>query len=68
MRNKSLYRHPAITANALATLDELSGGRIAVIIGVGHKGYLTNMGIQQYPESVAIIKEMIEIYRKIWDG
>src|SRR5881396_391649 len=31
----NLFRHPAVTARSLATLDELSGGRLVVGLGTG---------------------------------
>ncbi|HVX17143.1 MAG TPA: TIGR03619 family F420-dependent LLM class oxidoreductase [Acidimicrobiales bacterium] len=30
------YRHPLVSANAFATLDRLSGGRIVIGVGAGH--------------------------------
>ena len=38
--------HPAMTAAALATLDELSGGRAALVLGAGMMGFRA-MGIEQ---------------------
>jgi 5,10-methylenetetrahydromethanopterin reductase len=61
-------RHPAITANALATLDEVSGGRAALMIGSGHRGYLFQVGIQHHPQAVDVMKEAIQICRGVWSG
>lgn len=61
-------RHPAITANALATLDEISGGRVALMIGSGHEGYLRQVGIQHHSESIAFMKSAIQICRGVWSG
>jgi 5,10-methylenetetrahydromethanopterin reductase len=60
-------RHPAVTANALATLNTLSGGRAFVNLVAGGSMVLTPMGIpRQSPVTVA--EETIQIMRKLWTG
>lgn len=59
-------RHPALTAQMMATLDELSGGRLAVGIGAGVAGF-DAMGITRQKPVVAI-RESIELMRELWTG
>ncbi len=61
-------RHPAVTANGMATLNEVSDGRIALMIGTGHRGYLRQAGIQPHPNPIEIMRETIEICRGVWSG
>ncbi len=61
-------RHPAITANAMATIDEVSGGRIALMMGTGHRGYLHQVGIQPHSNATEIMRETIQICRGVWSG
>lgn len=60
-----LTRHPAITATALATLDELSGGRAVLGIGAGDRPLL-ELGLQ--PSSVANLEAAVESIRRLWAG
>lgn len=62
------FRHPAVTANAVATLDELSGGRAALMISMGHPGRLLQLGVNPHPEAIAVMKESIKIFRGVWSG
>lgn len=40
------YRHPAVLANAMATIDQLSGGRVTLGLGAGwHRGEYDAYGI-----------------------
>ncbi len=58
-------RHPAVTANATATLDELSGGRAFLGIGVGSSSVRTmNMG----PRSQMEFRQCVEFIRKYMSG
>jgi 5,10-methylenetetrahydromethanopterin reductase len=59
-------RHPALTAVAVASLDELSGGRAILGIGAGGSGF-REMGIQRRKPVVAL-REMIELTRKLLAG
>src|SRR6185437_7553298 len=58
-------RHPATTAAAIATIDELSGGRAALGIGAG--GGLAAYGIDRR-SPVQALREMIEIVRRLTSG
>ena len=59
-------RHPAITAAAMASLDELSGQRGVLGYGAGASGFEI-LGIRpQRP--VATLREAIDIIRRLWRG
>lgn len=58
-------RHPAITVNAIATLDELSGGRAMVGLGAGDRP-TAELGFR--PAPLAVLREMIEITRRLLAG
>ncbi len=59
--------NPAWTASAIATLDEVSGGRAALGIGAGDKVTLTALGIPM-GSPIAAVGEMIEAVRRLWAG
>lgn len=59
-------RHPAMTAVAIATLDEISGGRAILGMGAGVSGF-ANMGIIRKKPAKAI-KEAIQLIRALWAG
>lgn len=58
--------HPVITAQALATLDELSSGRATVAIGAGGSGFKM-MGIKRQ-HSARAIREAYSMMRMLLDG
>jgi 5,10-methylenetetrahydromethanopterin reductase len=59
-------RHPALTAMAVATLDELSGGRAVLVLGAGKSGF-GELGITRHKPARAI-REAIELIRRLWRG
>ncbi|MCP5027548.1 MAG: LLM class flavin-dependent oxidoreductase [Actinomycetia bacterium] len=60
-------RHPAVTAAATATLNELSGGRSLVIMLAGGSMVLGPMGIaRRHP--FRVVSESIEVMRQLWTG
>jgi 5,10-methylenetetrahydromethanopterin reductase len=59
-------RHPALTAMAIATLDEVSGGRGILGIGAGISGF-AELGIQRRKPARAI-SEAIEVIRALLRG
>lgn len=59
-------RHPALTAQMMATLDELSGGRIVVGLGAGIAGFKA-LGIERN-RPVRAMREAIELMRALWTG
>ena len=60
-------RHPGATATAVATLDELSGGRAFVGIGAGGGLTLRPMGIEQKRPLVAV-RDMVTALRGLFAG
>ncbi|HEX4660885.1 MAG TPA: LLM class flavin-dependent oxidoreductase [Streptosporangiaceae bacterium] len=58
-------RHPAITAAAAATLDEVSGGRAILGIGAGDRPLLA---LGRRPCSPADLAAAIEAIRALWSG
>lgn len=58
-------RHPAITANAMATLQELSGGRALLALGVGDRPVM-ELGGRMAP--VETVREMIRVVRGLHAG
>src|SRR5512139_1708348 len=59
-------RHPAITAMAMATLDEIAAGRGVLGIGAGFSG-LEALGIQRQ-KTVLALREAIQLIRQLWAG
>lgn len=59
-------RHPALTAQAAATIAEASGGRLNLGFGAGSH-FETLPGYEVVRPAVAI-KESIEIMRRLWAG
>jgi 5,10-methylenetetrahydromethanopterin reductase len=59
-------RHPALTAMAIATLDEISAGRAILGIGAGISGF-AELGIERQKPARAI-RESIELIRVLLSG
>ena len=59
-------RHPAITAAAMASLDELSGGRAVLGYAAGASGF-ESLGITA-TRPAATLREAIDIIRRLWRG
>jgi 5,10-methylenetetrahydromethanopterin reductase len=60
-----LTRHPAITAVAAATVDEISGGRMILGIGAGDRPLLA-LGMR--PARLSSLRASIEAIRALWSG
>lgn len=62
--------HPAIVAQAFATLDNLYPGRIFLTLGTGHAMNETPLGFKwpEYEEKVDRLQEALEIIYKLWQG
>ncbi len=58
-------RHPAITAAAAATVDEISGGRMILGIGAGDRPLLA-LGLK--PSPLATIEAAVTGIRSLWRG
>lgn len=59
-------RHPAVTAAAAATVDEVSGGRFTLGLGAGVSGFAA-MGIERTKPLVAV-REAISLIRTLLSG
>ncbi len=59
--------NPAWTASAIATLDEISGGRAVLGLGAGDKVTLNALGIP-FDKPLSAIKESVEAIRRLWKG
>lgn len=65
------YRHPAVLANSLVTIDHLSNGRLEVGIGAGwYEDEYRAYGIPFEPFAVRLrrMTETIEILRALWSN
>ena len=60
-------RHPGMTAAAVATLDEASGGRAALGIGAGGALTLTALAIERRAPITAM-RELVATSRALWSG
>lgn len=59
--------HPAVTAAAIATLDELSGGRAVLGISAGEPLFLATVGIK-HQKPIQTVREAVYIARKLLAG
>lgn len=59
--------HPAIFAHRLATVDNISGGRIFVCVGYGEKMNLDPYGIK-WDKPLKRVEESVKIMRAFWKG
>lgn len=58
-------RHPAVTAGAAATIEEIAPGRLRVGVGTGDSGVKT-LGLR--PTRLARLREQIELLRRLLNG
>ncbi len=59
--------NPVITAQAIASLEEMAPGRVLLGIGAGDKTTLGQIGVEM-GKPMAAVKETIEIFRKMTGG
>ncbi len=59
-------RHPALTAMAIATVDELAGGRAVLGLGAGVSGF-RELGIDT-SRSATALREAVELIRRLLAG
>ncbi len=60
-------RHPAVTASAMATLQELSHGRAFLVLVAGGSVVLDKLNIKR-EKPLKVMRETIEICRALWTG
>ena len=59
------YRHPAVLANSMATIDHLSGGRVTLGLGAGwHQGEFAAYGIP-FPPAPVRLRMLDEAIRSV---
>ena len=65
-----LRYHPAIVAQAFATLDYMFPGRVFITIGTGHKMNETPLGFEWpgFKEKIKRLEEAITIIKQLWSG
>lgn len=78
MVNGMHYRHPAITANAAATIDHISGGRFSLGLGAGwyeveSQAYGIELGtlkerFDRFDEGVEVITSLLQSERTTFQG
>lgn len=65
----NLFRHPVITAQSLASLDQLSGGRLVAGLGTGWTEREFKMTGLQYPDittRIRMLDEALTCMRSLW--
>jgi alkanesulfonate monooxygenase SsuD/methylene tetrahydromethanopterin reductase-like flavin-dependent oxidoreductase (luciferase family) len=63
------YRHPALLAKMVATLDIISGGRVTLGIGAGGSGSDTRASGLPFPSTrqrCQMLEEAVEVMRRLW--
>ena len=60
-------RHPAVTASAAATVNELSGGRLVVTLLAGGSMVLGPMGIER-ARPARVVADSLRVLRMLWSG
>ena len=59
-------RHPAVTLNALATLNEISAGRVSYGFGTGAHALVAAVGHR--PLNLAAVRELVTLSRRLMAG
>ncbi|MXZ51871.1 MAG: LLM class flavin-dependent oxidoreductase [Acidimicrobiaceae bacterium] len=60
-------RHPAVTAAAAATVNELSGGRLVVTLLAGGSMVLSPMGIER-SRPARMVADCVQVLKRLWSG
>jgi len=61
------YRSPALTAMTVATLDEISKGRMILGLGTGEQSWVEKQGIE-FKKPLTAMKEYVTIVRRLLTG
>jgi probable F420-dependent oxidoreductase len=62
------YRNPFLAAKAIASLDQLSGGRSIIGIGPGYlRAEFDALGVD-FEQRVELTDEAVDVMRRLWDG
>ena len=74
----NLYRHPAVVANAAATVDQISGGRLVLGVGAGwqvneHAAYGIDLldvptRLDHFEEACQVIASLLDNQRSTFNG
>ena len=62
------FRHPALLAMSAAGIDELSGGRFVLGLGVGTQWFDRSAQTQLFERPLAALAEYIELLRRLWEA
>lgn len=68
------YRHPALVANMVATMDRISDGRIELGIGAGSAAHCGDdyraygMDLPDYDARMDRLEEACQVIRRLWQG
>jgi 5,10-methylenetetrahydromethanopterin reductase len=60
-------RHPAVTAAALATINQMTGGRAMVVLLAGGSMVLAPMGIKR-EAPYRVVEDTLNVLRRLWSG
>ncbi len=60
-------RHPATTAAAMASIDDVSGGRAFLVMVAGGTMVLGPLGLDR-DRPLSVMKESLEVMRRLWSG
>jgi probable F420-dependent oxidoreductase len=61
------YRHPVATAKAVATIDQLSGGRVLFGVGVGWlRDEFEALQLHPFDDRGAVTDEQLTVMRAVW--
>ncbi|GAB3411199.1 hypothetical protein GCM10027569_27610 [Flindersiella endophytica] len=67
----AMYRHPAVLARMAADIDQLSGGRLVLGLGIGDDpAEFAQLGIPFGParDRQRVLEEQVREIRRLWDG
>lgn len=62
------YRNPVVQARMIATLDQLSGGRVMLGVGAGHVESEARALQSPWKERGRVTEEYVEVMKRMWAG